>query len=167
MYICKPERNALQAKLLIAICALVTIALFAASSLIAQYSSLLNFAGVAALAVSILLVVRYYMTEFEYSVDSESFSIVKTVGTRKQTVCCLALDKSCELIKMSDYKLLPRDKKAIIKYSLNQNIKAESYVFLCDFNGKRTMVEFEPNAEFVVIVERMIANAVNAEEDSQ
>lgn len=165
MFICKPERNALQTKILIAVCALVTLGLFAASALIVEYGSLLNFAGFAALAVSILLVVRYCMTEFEYSVDNDAFGVVKTVGTRKQAICSLALDKSCELIKMSEYKLLPREKKAIIKYSLNQNIKAESYVFLCVFNGKRTMVEFEPNDKFVAIVREKIANAAKYEED--
>lgn len=165
MFICKPERNALQAKILIAVCALVTLGFFAASALIAEYGSLLNFAGIAALAVSILLVVRYCMTEFEYSVDNESFAIVKTVGTRRQAVCHLALDKSCKLIKKSEYKLLPREQKAIIKYSLNQNIKAESYVFLCVFNGKRTMVEFEPNGEFVSIFRNKIAEAKEADEE--
>lgn len=163
MFICKPERNALQAKILIAVCALVTLGLFAASALIVEYGSLLNFSGYAALAVSILLVVRYCMTEFEYSIDDESFGIVKTIGTRKQEICRLALDKSCRLVTKSEYKLLPREKKAIIKYSLNQNIKADSYVFLCVFNGKRTMVEFEPNAGFVSIVRKKIADAAETE----
>ena len=52
------------------------------------------------------------------------------------------------------------NEKAIIKYSLNQNMKANSFVFLCEFNGKRAMIEFEPNPEFVAILkdEMKLAN---------
>lgn len=109
--------------------------------------------------VSILLCVRYPMTEFEYSVGGGDFTIVKSIGNKRQVICNVALETAICLIEKRDYDHLPSSEKAIIKYSLNQNMKAKSYVFLCVFNGKRAMIEFEPNEAFVSIMKNEIALA--------
>ena len=41
---------------------------------------------------------------------------------------------------------------------------ADSYVFLCEFNGRRAMIEFEPNAAFVSILKKEISNYKKNEE---
>lgn len=160
MYICKPERNVNQVRALVLICAAVTSILFLLSTCIQQYASLIRLTAFLSLVVSILLVVRYALTEFEYSVSAGDFTITKITGNRRQVVCNLALETAIDLIEKRDYDHLPKNKKAIIKYSLNQNMKANSFVFLCEFNGKRAMIEFEPNPEFVAILkdEMKLAN---------
>lgn len=159
MYICKPERNVAQAKLLLFVSVAVTAILFLISCLEIPYSSLFNLAGFVSLAAAILLNVRYSLTEFEYTVGGGDFSVIKTVGNRKQTVCCIALESAVDLIEKRDYDHLPSNEKGVIKYSLNQNMRAQSYVFLCEFNGKRAMIEFEPNKEFVAILLDEMAKA--------
>ena len=62
---------------------------------------------------------------------------------------------------------LPKNEKAITKYSLKQNMFANSYVFLCDFNGRRAMIEFEPNIQFVMILKNAIKNAKHQSENSE
>ncbi len=156
MYICKPERNVMQTRILIFTCALVTLALFCLSTAITQFSGFIRFCGFVSLMISILLTVRYPLTEFEYAVGNGSFSVTKIVGNKRTVICSVALETAIDLIKMREYKALPKSEKAILKYSLNQNIKAESYVFLCVFNGKRTMIEFEPNERFAAIVKEEI-----------
>lgn len=165
MYICKPERSVFQTKVLISVCVVVTAALFLASTLIEQYSSLFQLSGFASMMISILLCVRYPMTEFEYAVSGGNFTIVKILGNKRQMVCNVALETAICLIEKRDYDHLPSSEKAIIKYSLNQNIKAKSYVFLCDFNGKRAMIEFEPNDAFVSIMKSEIATATKNSSD--
>lgn len=159
LYICKPERSVFQTRVLLFCCVLVTLSLFFVSTVVKSYSAFIEFCGFAALMVSILLVVRYPLTEFEYAVDETGFAVTKIIGNRRQVVCNISLDTAIALYDKQTYKNLPREEKAIIKYSLNQNMVAKSYVFLCDFNGKRTMVEFEPNDEFVYIVKNAIDNA--------
>ncbi len=159
MYICKPERSVLQTRILVSVCVIVTASLFLISTLINQYSGLVQLCGWIAMGVSVLLCVRYPMTEFEYTVGGGNFSIVKILGNKRQVVCNVALETAIGVIEKRDYDHLPSAEKAIIKYSLNQNIKAKSYVFLCVFNGKRAMVEFEPNEAFVSIMKNEIAIA--------
>ncbi len=157
MYVCKPERNATQAKIMVLAFAVVTALLFLVGSFDIPYASLLRLLGFVSLAVALNTVVRYCITEFEYVISGGSFSIVKTTGNRKQTVCNVALETAIDLMEKRDYDHLPSAEKAVIKYSLNQNIKAKSYVFLCEFNGKRAMIEFEPNEAFVSIMKNEIA----------
>ena len=165
MYICKPERSVMQTRILLFVCAFVSLALFFVSTILTSYKAFIEFCGIAAVMVSILLVVRYTLTEFEYAVGDGSFSLTKIVGNKRTPICQVALETAIDLLEKRDYDHLPSSEKAIIKYSLNQNIKAESYVFLCSFNGKRTMIEFEPNKEFVAIVKNEIKNAKNNPEN--
>ena len=164
LYICKPERSVFQTRVLVFSCAFVTLLLFFISTVVKSYSAFIEFCGFAALMVSILFVVRYPLTEFEYAVDDTGFAVTKIIGNRRQVICNLALDSAIAIYDKKTYKSLPRNEKAIIKYSLNQNMVANSYVFVCVFNGKRTMVEFEPNEEFVRIVKNAIENAKQNDE---
>lgn len=157
MYICKPERNVCQARRLLFVSAAVTALLFLISTLEIPYASLVQLVGFVALIASIWLNVRYSLTEFEYAVGNGDFAITRITGNRRQTVCNVALETAIDLIPKRDYDHLPSNEKAIIKYSLNQNMRAESFVFLCDFNGKRAMIEFEPNCEFVAILKDEIS----------
>lgn len=144
----------------------VTALLFLASTTVPAYASLVNLAGFASLMISILLNVRYSLTEFEYSVGGGCFSVTKITGNRRQTVCNVALETAIDLFEKRDYDHLPSSEKGIIKYSLNQNMKAQSFVFLCNFNNKRTMIEFEPNAQFVSILKNEISLAKKSSDEN-
>ncbi len=159
MYICKPERNVTQVKLILFLSVAVTLLLFLLSSLETPIKGILNLSAFATLMVSILVNVRYSLTEFEYTVGNGDFSVTKIIGNRRQVVCCVALETAIELIPKRDYVHLPSAEKGIIKYSLNQNMRADSFVFLCHFNGKRAMIEFEPNKQFIAILKDEISKA--------
>lgn len=160
MYICKPERNVAQTRLLLFTCVIVTLSLFFASTVVPAYNAVVEFCGYISLMISILLVYRFSITEYEYAVIDGDFSVTKTVGNKRTPICCIALETAIGLYEKSDYVKLPRAEKGITKYSLNQNMFAKSYVFLCEFNEKRAMIEFEPNPEFVCIVKNEIKRAL-------
>ncbi len=161
MYICKPERNVAQVRALVACCALITAILFFVSTSVPYYQGLVRLLAFVSLIVSILLVVRYALTEFEYAVSCGSLSVTRITGNRRTVVCNVALETAVDLYEKRDYDHLPSSEKAVIKYSLNQNLSADSFVFLCDFDGKgkRAMIEFEPNEMFVSILKTEIARA--------
>ncbi len=165
MYICKPERNVKQTRILLFTCIFVTLSLFFASTVVPKFHSFVEFCGFAALAVSILLIVRYSLTEFEYAVGNGDFSVTKIVGNKRTVVCVIALESAVGLYTQRDYDHLPSSEKAIIKYSLNQNMGADCHVFLCVFNGKRTMVRFEPNNAFAAIVRDEIRKSKQSSEN--
>ena len=159
MYFCKPERSEKQTRILLFTCILVTLTFFFISSAISTIGAFVRFCGIVCMMISILLVVRYSLTEFEYSVGDGAFGVTKIVGNKRTVVCSVALETAIDLYSKRDYDHLPSDQKGQIKYSLNQNMVAESFVFLFEFNGKRTMVEFEPNLQFVAIVKDEIEKA--------
>lgn len=160
MFVCKPERSVKQARLLLWVSVFVVAGLFFVATYIQSYASLTRLMAFVALMAAILLNVRFTLTEYEYCINGGDFSVIKITGNRRQTICCVALETAIGLLEKRDYDHLPSDQKAIIKYSLNQNMKAQSYVFLCEFNGKRAMIEFEPNEAFVTIMKREISNYI-------
>ena len=164
MYLCKPERNIFQVKMLLFVSVAVTAGLFLISTLDVPFAGIAQLSAFAVLILSILFNVRYSLTEFEYAVGNGDFSVIKIAGNRRQQVCCVALESAIELYSKRDYDHLPSSEKGIIKYSLNQNMKADCYVFLCNFNGKRAMIKFEPNEAFVSIMKREISAAKKIEE---
>ena len=167
MFICKPERNVAQTRLLLLTCAVVTLSIFFISTVVPAYSSLVELGGFVSLIVSILLVYRYSMTEFEYTVTDCDFTITRIVGNKRTPTCCVALETAIDLYEKSDYDKLSKIEKGITKYSLNQNMFAKSYVFLCEFNGRRAMIEFEPNDQFAMILKSAIKNANEKSENSE
>lgn len=167
MYICKPERNVAQTRLLIITCVVVTLSIFIASTVVPAYNAVVEFCGFISLMVSILLVYRFSLTEFEYAVTDCDFTVTKVVGNKRTPMCCIALETAVDIYEKSDYDALPRNEKAITKYSLNQNMFAKSYVFLCEFNDRRAMIEFEPNIQFVMILKNAIKDAKRQSENGE
>ena len=114
MYICKPERSEKQTRILLFCCLLVTITLFFLSTVILQFGAFIRFCGVIALVISIMLIVRYSLTEFEYSVGNGAFSVTKIVGNKRTVVCSIALETAIELYSKRDYDHLPSVEKGRI-----------------------------------------------------
>ena len=159
MYKCKPERSVAQTRLIILLGLGIPAVLFPVSGALPAYGSAVRLAAFILICVTIMLMVRYVLSEYEYTADGESFSVTRITGNRRTTVCCLNLASAEKLLPAKEYRALPAAERAVMKYSLCQNIRADSYVFLCDFNGKRTMVEFEPNEAFVKILRDQMDNA--------
>lgn len=167
MYKCKPERSVLQMRLIVILGFLSSMAAFFAGTVMSAYGSYVKLAGFVLLCVTIMLLIRYVLSEYEYTVDGESFTVTRITGRKRTDMCCISLSTAIGLLTKKDYDALPRQEKATVKYSLNQNLKAESYVFLCEFNGRRTMVEFEPNAAFAQIVSDRIADAKKRKDEHE
>lgn len=164
MKFCKPDRDPAKVRLLAAVSVAVPLVAFLIATLMESYASFMNMLGLVSLMTGILLNVRFTLTEYEYGASPECFSVVKILGSRRTEVCNIDLSTAIGLYKESDYEHLPASEKGRIKYSLTQNICARDvYVFLCEFNGQRTMIRFEPNGAFVAILRDYIEAALSAE----
>ncbi len=159
MYRCKPERNPRQAILLIVVLALLSFGGFCFSQTITMYKIFAQLAAIIFLALSISIVVRYTITEMEYQITHTDFTVTKTVGNKTTVLCSLALSSSIALVDKKTYLHSGDYSDVVIKYNHNQNLKADSHVYIYDFNGKKGMIEFEPNPTFVKIMKEAIDNA--------
>ena len=159
LYKCKPERSVAQMRIIVLLGLGIPLICFTLGSAVPKAGSYVKLFGFAVICAFIMVLVRFVLSEYEYSVDGESFAVARVTGRRNTVMCRIDLTTAISLLPKKEYDALPGSEKAIVKYSLNQNIKAASYVFLCDFNGKRTMIEFEPNEAFVGIVNKQIDEA--------
>lgn len=159
MYKCKPERSVAQTRLILWLGLGIPAVMLFVSGALPAFGSIVRLAAFFIICITIMLMVRYSLSEYEYAVDGESFSVTRITGRRRTVVCSLSLATAEKLLPVKEYRELPASERAIIKYSLCQNMRADSYVFLCDFNGRRTMVEFEPNEAFVKILRDQIDKA--------
>ena len=109
-----------------------------------------------------MAVYRYSITEMEYEIFDGSFSVIKVVGQKRTVVCSLSLSTAIMLIPKAEYtEKLKAGQMPVInsRYNFNQNMKCKSYVYICEFNGKTIMVEFEPNEIFVRVMLEEIERA--------
>lgn len=114
------------------------------------------------LSAGIMAVYRYSMTEMEYEIFDGSFSVIKVVGQKRTVVCSLSLSTAIMLIPKAEYtEKIKAGQMPVInsRYNFNQNMKCKSYVYICEFNGKTIMVEFEPNEIFVRVMLEEIERA--------
>lgn len=156
MYKFKPERNPRQAYILVLCLAALSCTGFFIASLIDNYRLFAQLIAVLFLAMSVMMVVRYTITEMEYSVSANAFTISKTVGNKTTVLCCLDLSTAIALVDKKTFLHSKEFSDVTIKYNHCQNIKAQSFVFVYEFNGKKGMIEFEPNAVFVKLMKESI-----------
>ena len=159
MYKYKPERNPRQAIILVLCLSVLSCAGFSLSLHIDNYRLFAQLIAVLFLAISIALVVRYTITEMEYTISPTDFSVSKTVGNRTTVLCSLDLSTAIALVDKETYLHSKEFTDVTIKYNHCQNIKAQSFIFVYEFNGKKGMIEFEPNTVFIKIMREAMDNA--------
>lgn len=146
---CKPERDPKKAVLLIVIFAVVALISAACSCLMPQYKGIYQIIFIIVLAIGINSVVRYTMTEMEYSLTEDSFEVRKKVGNKVTVLCSLAISETVVLTDKKTYKANATSYGDVVrKYNFNQNVFVDGVIYICNFNGKKLLVEFEPNTAF-------------------
>ena len=159
---CKPIRNPRQAVLMLCVCAVLLVIAGCFASMLATYKWAAQIIFIVLLVICLQIVIRYTLTEMEYAVGMNTFTVTKSVGNKKTVVCSLELSTAIALIPVAEFKKQEHEKKFGVistRFNFNQNIKADSYVYVCEFNKKTVALEFEPNRIFVDIMLEEIENA--------
>lgn len=155
MFKCKPERNPKQVTLIMLTCVTVFVLTAFVSLSVAAFKWLFELALIVIATVGIAVIYRYSMTEMEYEICDGSFSVIKIVGQKRTTACSLDLSTAIMLVPKDEFKeavssrALPYINQ---RFNFNQNLKCNSYVYVCEFNGKTIAVEFEPNQPFISVM---------------
>lgn len=162
MFRCKPERNPKQVTLIMLTFVTAFIATAVLVCSVNSYKWIFELLLIIVLSAGIMAVYRYSMTEMEYEIFDGSFSVIKVVGQKRTVVCSLSLSTAIMLIPKAEYtEKIKAGQMPVInsRYNFNQNMKCKSYVYICEFNGKTIMVEFEPNEIFVRVMLEEIERA--------
>lgn len=167
MYKCKPERNVKQVLLLMASCVLALVAIFTLSVCWETQGGLLKFIGFLFAALAIYVIIRFTMTEMEYTLDHGTFIITKIVGNKRTEQGALDLADSIALVTKEEYRAKGLNKNLSTICNYSQNIGGKHWFYVFEFGGKRAVVEFEPNDTFVAIMKDEIEKAKTASKDDR
>ncbi len=169
MFKCKPERNPKQAVMLVVILAVLScVGFLVASFSTNSYRLLAQLIAVAFLVMSIKLVIRYTLSEIEYTVSPAAFVITKTVGAKSNVLCTIDLTTAIALVDKETYLHSKEFSDVSVKFNFCQNIKAaQTFVFVFMYKGKKSMIEFEPNEVFVKLMSEAIENTKNKGEENK
>ena len=155
---CKPERNSKKAVMLLLLFAVLAVLTGLAASIASSYKGIYQIGFILVLCVGINTVVRYTMSEMEYTLTEDSFEVRKKVGDKVTLLCSLAISETVVLTDKKTYVSAPKAYGYISrKFNFNQNVFTDSAVYICKFNGQNYLVEFEPNAAFYDCFRQKIA----------
>ena len=165
---CKPIRSPRQAVVLLSVCVALAVIAAVFASTLATYRWLAQIIFLILLVICIQVVVRYTLTEMEYAVGANTFTVTKSVGRKETVVCSLELSTAIAFLPTAEFKKNDKEKRYGIigtRFNFNQNIRAASYVYVCEFNGRTVAIEFEPNAPFVAIMKDEIESSRSGGDD--
>ena len=161
MYKCKPERNVRQAVLLLVVSIAVTIGAFALALYLPAYEGIIRFIGFLLAALAIYVIVRFTMTEMEYTLDNGTFVITKIVGNKRTDQGVLDLADTIALVTREEYRAQGLNKNLSTICNYSQNLGGKHWFYVFEFAGKRAVIEFEPNDAFVAIFREEIERAIS------
>ena len=147
---CKPIRSPRQAVVLLSVCVALAVVAAVFASVLATYRWAAQIIFLVLLVICIQIVVRY------------TFTVTKSVGRKETVVCSLELSTAIALLPKAEFKKNEKEKRYDVigtRFNFNQNIRASSYVYVCEFNGRTVAIEFEPNAPFVAIMKDEIESS--------
>ena len=90
------------------------------------------------------------------------FKVYKITGKRSICVSCLDYEMSLShVISNAEYESKKNDyPKSNFNVNLCKNLAPDKfYVYFFDFNGKKSMMKFEPDSEFVEYINNKISKA--------
>ncbi len=104
------------------------------------------------------LMTKYFLPEYVYSIDSDSFVITKNLGKNSKVICNIDVPRIVALYPNKEYKkqetYSPRN-----VYSYNGNIVTDScYVLIFEYSDCTEAVCFEPDAAMVETILSLIKN---------
>lgn len=159
MYKCKPERNVRQVVLLLLVSAAMTIGVFALALYLPEHAGIIRFIAFLLAVIAIYFIIRFTMTEMEYTLDNGTFVITKIVGNKRTDQGILDLADTVALVTREEYRAQGYGKNLSTFCNYSQNIGGKHWFYVFSFAGKRAVIEFEPNDAFVAIFREEIERA--------
>lgn len=93
------------------------------------------------------LCVKYFLPQYTYTLNSESFIITKTLNNKTITVCNIDIDRIVEIYTREKYKKQESYQPKSI-YNYNGNLATDScYVLIFEYSNCSEAVCFEPSKE--------------------
>lgn len=92
--------------------------------------------------------IKFHMTEYTYTLNSDGFIIVKTVGQKSVKVCYVDIPTFSHIYSKSEWKTQKKNRQIASVYNYNASASPdEYYVLVFEIDSKKTAVMFEGSRE--------------------
>lgn len=148
--------------------AILAVILFGASGIVDKFSGLYQISAFVLAILSIQIYLKYVFSKYIYKATDSSLEVYRISGKKSICVCSLDYEMSLSTIVSSESYKNNKSEYPKTNFNVNycKNLAPDNYyVYFFEFNGKRSMMKFEPDAAFAEYVSELISQAVNDEDD--
>lgn len=148
--------------------AILAVVLFSSSGFVEKFSGMYQITAFVFAIVSIQIYLKYVFSNYIYKATEDSLQVYKVTG--KKSICVASLDYEMSISQIINSEKYLESKHTYPKTNFNvnycKNLFPKNYsVYFFEFNGKKSMMKFEPDSEFANYVNALISQAVNEADD--
>ena len=159
----RPRASSDKTKRLCVVFAFFAVVLFAVSGFVQSFVFLYQITALILAVVSVEIYMKYVGSDYVYEAADSALKIYKVTG--KKSLCVCSLDYAESLTKVIDSAEYLKNKQKYPKTNFNvnyaKNLNPDTFcVYFFEFNGKKSMMKFEPDKEFVTYVNQKIETAL-------
>lgn len=165
----RPASNSKTAKNICFTGAITAVILFLVSGYVSRFAFVYQITALVLAVVSVEMYMKYVGSDYVYEAADKSLKVYKVTGKKSLCVCSLDYEESLSRVISSDKYLSQKEKYPKTNFNINyaKNLSPKQYsVYFFEFNGKKSMMKFEPDKIFTDYVNEKIDNAMKNKDES-
>ena len=165
----RPQSLSKRANKVCFLCAAAAVLLFAASAFVARFEFAYQLTALILAVASVEIYMKYVGSDYVYEAAEASLKVYKITG--KKSICVCSLDYEGSVTRVIPAEEYSANKSAYPKVNFCVNYEKNMfpknyYVYMFEFNGKRSLMKFEPDEAFVNYVNPKIDSALNSKKEN-
>jgi len=163
-----PKKETKNAAFLAGMFIFATAALWVISVFIHRFKIIYELSGVVTAMAAVQVTTRFIISGYIYILDKTDFIVVRADGKKSARVCDINLDAAIGISeknkKFADIK--KQFGKIKVRMNFCQNLFSDkSYSYIFEFNGKKTLIKFECDENFIAEMKKRIEYAKSGDKD--
>lgn len=166
----RPERKNMSAVFLSIFCFVFSVIAFYIAHKIGLYMWVYQVAAIILAVFALQIFLKYVQSDYVYKADEHDLKIYKITGDKSVCVCSLNYEESISGVMTAEYAAKNKNNYPQTKIALNfcKNIFPNEYsLYYFNFNGKASVLKFEPDEIFTNFVNEKISAAKRAVENEE
>jgi len=159
----RPKTRTGKEKAISIIGAVFSIILFALSGVVTYYKFAYQITALLLAVVAVEIYMKYVASDYVYDANESVFRVYRVNG--KKSICVCSLDYNGSVTKVIRSSEFEAHKKDYPKFNFCVNycknlFPKDYYVYMFEFNGKRSLMKFEPDEIFVGYLNSAVGEAL-------
>ena len=166
----RPAAENRKAAIMAALFVFFAVTLFVLPMYVSAYRYAYQIGGIICAVIGLELYLKYVMGEYIYEAAENDLRVYRITGRKQECVCSLAYSESLTgILPKSEVDRAPQSyPKTKLAVNLCKNLfPSHAAVYYFNFNGKITVLKFEPDAAFTAYANERIARAMRHKEDEE